>query len=95
MFALLYKLINMDSVTGDEPDLRFQVKDSPSDAFRVRLVCTILNALNKPVFAKHKRRLLMDRFLIFFLRYVNSKEYLLMDLEIELLDTLEAIRPKQ
>jgi hypothetical protein len=35
----------------------------------------------------------MDRFLIFFQRYVFTKEYLLMDLEIELLDTLEAIRP--
>ncbi len=36
----------------------------------------------------------MDRFLIFFQRYVFMKNYLLMEVEFQLLDTLENIRPK-
>ena len=37
----------------------------------------------------------MDRFLIFFQRYVYQKAYIQMDLEFMLLDTFEYIRPKQ
>lgn len=94
LFTLLYKLINLDMTTG-EADKRLIDSDKPSDCFRIRLVCTLLNSLFKNIFLKHKRRLLMDRFLIFFQKYVFNKDYLLMDQEIELLDTIESMRPKQ
>ena len=37
----------------------------------------------------------MDRFLIFFQRYIFGKKYILMDLEQMTMDTLDAIRPSQ
>jgi regulator of nonsense transcripts 2 len=93
LLCLLYKLINLDlPATVDE---RLQAYDPPQDCFRIRLVCTLLDSLGRTYFLKHKRRLLMDRFLIFFQRYIYSKSYILMDLEFMLLDTFEAIRPKQ
>lgn len=64
LFCLLYKLINWD-LYGDCIDQSLERLDNASDCFRVRLVCTVLDALGC-YFAKGKRRLLMDRFLIFF-----------------------------
>ena len=58
------------------------------------MVCTILDNLGK-YFGKGKRKLLMDRFLVFFQSYIFEKSYILMDLEFMLLDTFDAIRPKQ
>ena len=67
--------------------------DDPNDCFRVRLVCTALDSLG-PYFTKGKRRLLMDRFLVFFQRYIYQKRYIYMDLEFMLLDTFDGLRPK-
>lgn len=36
----------------------------------------------------------MDRFLVFFQRYILSKHYIYMDLEFMLLDTFDSLRPK-
>jgi len=35
----------------------------------------------------------MDRFLLFFQRYIFSKNYVLVDLEFMILDTYDSIRP--
>ena len=64
LLCVLYKLINWDLYT-DRADHSLEALDSPSDCFRVRLVCTVLDAVGS-YFAKGKRRLLMDRFLVFF-----------------------------
>ena len=93
LFCLLYKLINWD-IYGDCEDKRMAQYDDAGDCFRIRLVCTVLDSLGK-YFLKHKRRLLMDRFLIFFQRYIYEKNYILMDLEFMLLDTMDYLRPKQ
>jgi hypothetical protein len=37
----------------------------------------------------------MDRFLIFFQRYIFKKSYILMDLEFMLLDTFDNLRPRK
>jgi regulator of nonsense transcripts 2 len=79
LFTLLYKLINLE-VDGRQ-DKRLADLDKPNDCFRVSLVCTLLESLGRNLFAKHKRRLLMDRFLIFFQRYIFLKNYLLMEVE--------------
>jgi regulator of nonsense transcripts 2 len=36
----------------------------------------------------------MNRFLLYFQRYIFSKNYVLMDLEFMILDTFDNIRPK-
>ena len=64
LFCLLYKLINWDVYT-DRTDKVMEKYDEKGDCFRVRLVSTLLDSLGK-YFSKGKRRLLMDRFLIFF-----------------------------
>ena len=93
LFCLLYKLINWDIYADCEDTLMSQY-DEPADCFRIRLVCTVLDSLGK-YFVKHKRRLLMDRFLIFFQKYIYEKAYIQMDLEFMLLDTMDNLRPKQ
>ena len=92
LFNLLYKLINWD-LYGDCADESLEKLDQPSDCFRVRLVCSLLDCLGK-YFSKGKRRLLMDRYLIFFQRYILQKSYIYMDLEFMLLDTFDGIRNK-
>lgn len=64
LFTLLYKLINLE--TDGEVDARLSELDKLNDCFRVNLVCTLLESLGRNLFTKHKRRLIMDRFLIFF-----------------------------
>lgn len=93
LFTLLYKLINWD-ISSNEEEKQMSAIDSSDDSFRIRLVCTLLDNLGK-FFTKGKRALLMDRFLIFFQRYILSKTYILMDLEFMILDTLEAMRPRK
>ena len=93
LFCLLYKLINWDIVENRE-DTKIAAFDSLNDCFRIRLVCTLLDNLGK-FFIKGKRGLLMDRFLIFFQRYIYTKSYILMDLEFMILDTFDTMRPRR
>lgn len=92
LFGLLYKLINWD-MYADCPDKVYEKLDQQNDCFRIRLVCSLLDNLGK-YFTKGKRRLLMDRYLIFFQRYILQKSYIYMDLEFMLLDTFDGIRNK-
>jgi regulator of nonsense transcripts 2 len=92
LFSLLYRLINWDIYTN-VPDERMAALDSLDDCFRIRLVCTLLDSLGK-FFNKGKRALLMDRFLIFFQRYILMKHYILMDLEFMILDTFDNVKRK-
>jgi regulator of nonsense transcripts 2 len=66
--------------------------DSTGDSFRIRLICTVLDSLGK-YFQRGERRKLMDRFLMYFQRYIFSKSYVLMDLEFMVLDTIDNLRP--
>ena len=93
LFNLLYSLINWDVDHSCEIQ-RLVDLDSNSDCFRVRLVTTLLDSIGR-YFMRGRRRLLLDRFLVFFQRYILSKNYILMDLEFTLLDTFDLLRPKQ
>ena len=93
LFCLLYRLINWD-IYADCIDKVLEKLDLVNDCFRIRLVCTCLDSLGKYFTKGAKRRLLMDRFLIFFQRYMLSKNYIYMDLEFMLLDTFDSVRPK-
>ena len=66
--------------------------DSSQDSFRIRLICTLLDSLGK-FFNRGERKKQMDRFLIYFQRYIFSKSYVLMDLEFMILDTFDTLRP--
>lgn len=92
LFDLLYKLINYD-YESHATDAYMQQLDSAQDSFRIRLVCTTLDSLGR-YFQRGERRLQMDRFLMFFQRYIFSKNYVLMDLEFMILDTFDSVRPK-
>lgn len=92
LFNLLYKLLNYDYFNKTDDDY-MKSFDSLQDSFRIRLICTVLDSLGK-YFNKGERRVMMDRFLFFFERYIYSKNYVLMDLEFMILDTFDNIRPK-
>ena len=91
LFDLMYRIINYDSEKLCEWD-NLKAFDSSNDSFRIRLICTILDSLGK-YFWRGPRKTQMDRFLIFFQRYIFSKSYVLMDLEFMILDTFDQIRP--
>lgn len=88
----LYRLINYDITRRRECPALKALDSSKIDGFRVRLVCSTLDYLGD-YFAKGWRKTQMDRFLIFFQRYLLAKEYVLMDLEFALLDCFDKIRP--
>ena len=91
LFTILYKLINYD-IEHKIEDEQMKQLDLASDSFRIRLVCTIVDSLGK-YFQRGGRKKMMDRFLIFFSRFIFTKNYVLMDLEFMILDTLDNIRP--
>ena len=55
-------------------------------------VCTILETCGR-YFSKGTARKRMDRFLVYFQRYILSKPALSMDIEFELSDLFEKLRP--
>jgi regulator of nonsense transcripts 2 len=64
LFNLLYSLLNWDVDNSCEIQ-RLADLDSNSDCFRIRLVCTLLDSLGR-YFMRGRRRLLLDRFFVFF-----------------------------
>jgi len=66
--------------------------DSEDNGFRVRLVCTLLEACGSK-FGKKERRAKLDTFLRYFERYTLSKSHLSLDLHFLVLDTYELLRP--
>ena len=68
--------------------------DDPSDYFRLKLVCVLLETAG-PVFAKGARKAKMDRFLLFFQRYILCKNELPLRVEYFVQDAFEQIRPAE
>lgn len=92
LFDFMYRLINYDFQSKYVDQFFLLLDTDPIDSFRIRLVCTLLSSLGH-YFWQGMRRVQMDRFLIFFQRYIYSKTYVLMDLEFMILDTLDKVRP--
>lgn len=70
-----------------------QRKDAPENAFRVCLVCTILDTIGEFLDTRSANRRL-DRFLLYLQRYILEKQRRLpIDVEFMLADTLESVRP--
>jgi regulator of nonsense transcripts 2 len=85
-------LINYDPLMSQECPAMKTLDNSKIDGFRVRLVCNMLDTLGG-FFSKGERKTRMDRFLMFFQRYILTKNYVLMDLEFALLDMFDKLRP--
>ncbi|KAH9929303.1 ARM repeat-containing protein, partial [Amylocystis lapponica] len=67
--------------------------DMPTDFFRIRLVCVILDTCGM-CFDRGTQQKKLDNFLIFFQLYALCKARLPMEVEFMLSDSLEAVRPK-
>lgn len=66
--------------------------DPPTDCFRIRIVCTLLDTCGQ-YFDRGTSKKKLDRYLVYFQRYILSKSYIPMDVDFMISDTLEALRP--
>ncbi|KZT57798.1 ARM repeat-containing protein [Calocera cornea HHB12733] len=93
VFDTLWLLVTFGHPDGRPLPGQFVPIDAPDDFFRVRLVCTILDACGM-CFEKGAGAQRLDAFLPFFLMYVHCKESIPMDVDFMITDTIEALRPK-
>lgn len=89
IFEILYKILEF----GHDNEKTIELIDSPDDNFRVTLVCTLLDSV-KEYFGKRKKlKIKVERFLMFFQKYILSKTYLPMLSEFMVLDLIEYLSP--
>eukprot|EP01104_Vermistella_antarctica_P003609 TRINITY_DN1384_c0_g2_i1.p1 TRINITY_DN1384_c0_g2~~TRINITY_DN1384_c0_g2_i1.p1 ORF type:complete len:1138 (-),score=443.59 TRINITY_DN1384_c0_g2_i1:824-4237(-) len=91
IFDMLYTLIFLGHGPPGSPP---PPNDTPSDCFRVRLVCVLLNSCGQ-YFKKGAAGKRLDRFLVFFQRYYLSKMLAPLDLDFAVSDALERLRPDE
>jgi regulator of nonsense transcripts 2 len=88
VFDMLYTLITY----GHEPNAEFPNIDPPSDTFRVRLVCVLLETCGH-YFNRGSSKEKLDKFLVYFQRYYLSKPNISKDLSFMIDDIFEMLRP--
>ena len=90
IFKILYILID----AGNDPNNYYSkdIKDSPDDTFRISMICTLLETINEYL-TKKKYVNKTDRFLVFFQKYILSKNYIPMNVEFHILDVFDTISP--
>lgn len=93
IFDTLWSLVTFGHNEGRPLPGQVSAIDSPDDYFRIRLVCTLLDACGM-CFDRGSYKRKLDRFLTFFQLYILTKEDLPMDVEFMISDTLDQIRPK-
>ncbi|KAJ3680250.1 hypothetical protein LUZ60_016528 [Juncus effusus] len=69
------------------------VLDPPEDCFRIRLIITLLQTCGH-YFDRGSTKRKLDRFLLYFQRYILSKGQVPFDIEFEIQDMLAELRPK-
>jgi len=67
--------------------------DQKADTFRISLICTILESTREYMVRK-KLKYKMERFLIFFQKFIHSKTYIPTLLEFMILDVFDILAPK-
>lgn len=85
---MLYKLIEYGHDNEESHNKIGKKYDPPDDTFRITLICTLLESV-KIYMTTKKMKNKMDRFLVFFQKYILSKNYLPMLLEFMVLDIFE------
>lgn len=88
IFDTLYNLLTFGHSDTQEPS----TLDPPGDCFRIRLVCTLLDTCGQ-YFDRGSSKKRLDKFLVYFQRYILSKTKIPMDVEFMISDTFEALRP--
>ncbi|CAL8462985.1 g2519 [Coccomyxa elongata] len=89
IFDTLYTLL---AFGHDSPETAAAL-DPPTSFFRVRLVCMLLGTCGG-YFHKGSAARKLDRFLAFFQRYILAKPSLPLDIEFDVQDLFEQLRPK-
>ena len=90
IMKILYFLLE----AGNDPaNLTYKhIQDNKEDVFRVSLVCTLLETV-VPHLKKKKYKNALDKFLVFFQRYILAKAYIPLNVEFHVLDVLDALSP--
>ncbi|KAL3689456.1 hypothetical protein R1sor_015765 [Riccia sorocarpa] len=88
IFDTLYLIIFFGYGTPEQDTL-----DPPEDCFRLRMVITLLETCGQ-FFDRGSSKRRLDRFLLYFQRYVLSKGVIPLDVEFDLQDLFADLRPK-
>jgi regulator of nonsense transcripts 2 len=88
IFDTLYLIIGYGHGTSEQ-----DVLDPPEDCFRLRMVITLLETCGQ-FFDRGSSKRRLDRFLLYFQRYVLSKGVIPLDVEFDLQDLFADLRPK-
>ncbi|CAA0811276.1 Regulator of nonsense transcripts UPF2 [Striga hermonthica] len=87
IFDTLYLILAFGHGTTEQ-----DVLDPPEDCFRIRMVVTLLDTCGH-YFDRGSSKRKLDRFLIYFQRYILSKVALPLDIEFDLQDLFVELRP--
>jgi regulator of nonsense transcripts 2 len=95
IFDTLYTLIFFGHRKGRAYPDQIATIDPPTDSFRIRLVCMLLDTCGR-FFNRGPSKTRLDHFLVFFQGYVlcKDKEAMPLDVDFMISDTLEALRPQ-
>ncbi|KAF6134865.1 hypothetical protein GIB67_002266 [Kingdonia uniflora] len=88
IFETLYLILVFGHGTPEQDAL-----DPPEDYFRIRMVITLLQTCGH-YFDRGSSKRKLDRFLIYFQRYILSKGSMPLDIEFDLQDLFADLRPK-
>jgi len=88
IFDTLYLIIFFGYGTAEQDTL-----DPPEDCFRLRMIITLLETCGQ-FFDRGSSKRRLDRFLLYFQRYVLSKGVIPLDVEFDLQDLFADLRPK-
>ncbi|KAK9828252.1 hypothetical protein WJX74_005743 [Apatococcus lobatus] len=89
---IIFDTLNMFLWFGHNNAEESVILDPPSDFFRTRLICGLLQTCGM-FFAKGTAASRLDRFLVFFQRYLLSKEPAPLDVTFELQELFSLLRP--
>jgi len=87
----LYAMITVGHYTNDKGELVSKV-DPPTDTYRVRLVCMLLDTCGIYFEQKHEKRRL-HTFLVYFQRYLLLKRFIPIEVEFLVSDMFEKVYP--
>ncbi|OVA18186.1 MIF4G-like [Macleaya cordata] len=87
IFETLYLILIFGHETPEQ-----DVLDPPEDCFRIRMIITLLHACGH-FFSRGSSKRKLDRFLIYFQRYILSKGSIPLDVEFDLQDLFANLRP--
>ncbi|KAF9403150.1 hypothetical protein BGX21_006677 [Mortierella sp. AD011] len=93
IFSTLDTLISTGHEQGRASPDRPSPVDSPTDSFRIRLVCSLLDTCGM-CFDHGSSKIKLDSFLVLFQMYILSKESIPLEIEYMIEDTFTELRPK-